>query len=320
MFAANHEKKTRGPSCFVRKAKDMKYITSSGENYNKKLIDCVRIKPTISINFSVGNESFISQGCHTGYLPYDCDLVSLNTHGTVINNEETQEDNDNIACMLFPEVPNINVSMYTFNIHNWKRTKKVYPLKFKSMFKVSDKDPETKCMILLCDWNGRVIASNILRALKNGLKASKTFVWGGIAKNLIVCATENNKRTCKRTSNCAAITIIGTKMKVWTILLDSKCNTKKLVEDKLKAFKEEIQLKRHSIGFMFACCVRGLNMFDEPHVESTIFKALFPKVPLVGCFGDGEFGKRITNEKSRRKRWQFVNSVSTSFMILTYDT
>ncbi|XP_043499576.1 uncharacterized protein LOC122522472 isoform X2 [Polistes fuscatus] len=218
---AKHEKRTRGPSCFIRRAKDMKYITSNGNNYNKKLIDCVRIKPSISINFSVGNESFISQAS---------------------NNEDCRK---------------------------------------------------TKCLILLCDWNGRGIALNIMKALKNGLCNSKASIWGGIAKNLIVCATENDKRTCKKTSNCVAITIIGTKMKTWTILLDEKCDTKKLVEDKLKAFKESVQLKRHSIGFMFACCLRGLNMYEEPNVESTIFKELFPKVPLVGCFGNGEFGKKL---------------------------
>ncbi|KAI4492654.1 hypothetical protein M0804_002445 [Polistes exclamans] len=319
---ANHEKRTRGPSCFIRRAKDMKYITSSGNNFSKKLIDCVRIKPSISINFSVGNESFISQGCHTGYLPYDCDLVSLNSYGTVINNEETQDDNDNIVCMLFPEVPNINVSMYTFNVYNWKRTKELYSNKFKTMFQASNNEDcrKTKCMILLCDWNGRGIALNIMKALKNGLCNSKASIWGGIAKNLIVCATENDKRTCKKTSNCVAITIIGTKMKTWTILLDEKCDTKKLVEDKLKAFKESVQLKRHSIGFMFACCLRGLNMYEEPNVESTIFKELFPKVPLVGCFGNGEFGKKIINEKAKKKRFVLCNSVSTSFMILTYNT
>lgn len=53
---------------------------------------------------------------------------------------------------------------------------------------------------------------------------------------------------------------------------------------------------------MFACKARGTEMHEEANVESTIFKRLFPKVPLAGCFGYGEFGKVTTvdevNEES----------------------
>lgn len=45
------------------------------------------------------------------------------------------------------------------------------------------------------------------------------------------------------------------------------------------------------MGFMFACKARGIGLYNEKNVESTIFKTLFPEVPLVGCFGNGEFGK-----------------------------
>lgn len=84
-------------------------------------------------------------------------------------------------------------------------------------------------------------------------------------------------------------------MRTYSVLLDANCNTKERVEDKLRTFKDRVQLKKHSIGFMFACCVRGTNTFKERNVESTIFKKFFPRVPLVGCFGDGEFGKKLIN-------------------------
>jgi F-box protein 22 len=89
---------------------------------------------------------------------------------------------------------------------------------------------------------------------------------------------------------CVAVFISGA-IQTWSTIIDMKCNTKELIEKKLKSFKERIKLKKHSIGFMFVCTARGSTMHKKQNVESTIFKTLFPNVPLVGCFGDGEFGK-----------------------------
>lgn len=93
------------------------------------------------------------------------------------------------------------------------------------------------------------------------------------------------------------------------MILEEKCNTKEQVEAKLKLLKDKVKLKKHSIGFMFACQARGTEMYKDANVESTIFKRLFPKVPLVGCFGYGEFGK-ITidevNEESKNNLFFFL--------------
>lgn len=89
---------------------------------------------------------------------------------------------------------------------------------------------------------------------------------------------------------CVGITIVGS-VDSWSIVVDESYKTKELVEQRLKLFKSHISLKKHSMGFMFACCERGENMFNERNVESSIFKKLFPDIPLVGCFGDGEFGE-----------------------------
>lgn len=101
--------------------------------------------------------------------------------------------------------------------------------------------------------------------------------------------------------HCFAILITGS-IQTWSMIVDRKYNTKERVEAKLKLFKDEVKLKKHSVGFMFVCQARGTEMYNESNVESTIFKRLFPKVPLVGCFGYGEFGRTTTvnevNEES----------------------
>jgi F-box protein 22 len=45
-----------------------------------------------------------------------------------------------------------------------------------------------------------------------------------------------------------------------------------------------------SIGLMFACVSRGHEFYEESGVESKAFSELYPGVPLLGFFGDGEIG------------------------------
>lgn len=115
-------------------------------------------------------------------------------------------------------------------------------------------------------------------------------MWGGVVQNLSTSELNNttNYKGCHFES-CIVIIITGS-VDSWSIVVDESCDTKELVEQKLKLFKNHIRLRKHSIGYMFACCERGKYMFNEYNVESSIFKKLFPTVPLVGCFGDGEFG------------------------------
>ncbi|XP_043679613.1 F-box only protein 22-like isoform X1 [Vespula pensylvanica] len=318
---ANSEKRTRGPSCFIRSTREMRYTSSSWDGVKKEIIECSTVKPSLSVFFTVGNEGSLSQRCHCDYLPSNCDSISLNTYGVVINNAESEEDSENIVCMFFPEVPNIKISTLTFNVYDWKNLKETYCDQLKSEFETPFNNDcrKTSCLILLCDWSGRSIALSLLKSSKNWFPNKRASIWGGIAKNLSVCTSINNARVCKNSANCVAIIISGIQMRTCSVLLDANCNTKERVEDKLRTFKDSVQLKKHSIGFMFACCVRGTNTFKERNVESTIFKGFFPRVPLVGCFGDGEFGRKLLNETCKRKRVKWYNSESTAFMILTYN-
>jgi len=46
-----------------------------------------------------------------------------------------------------------------------------------------------------------------------------------------------------------------------------------------------------SVGLMFACCGRGRDFYSgKVNVESSVFKKLYPRVPLMGFFGGGEIG------------------------------
>ena len=77
--------------------------------------------------------------------------------------------------------------------------------------------------------------------------------------------------------------------------------------EKLKACKKLGNLDdptSNSFAFMFACCGRGKHFhFDKGNVESKCFKALFPNTPLIGIFGEGEFGwNYLPDEKNTRTK------------------
>lgn len=128
-------------------------------------------------------------------------------------------------------------------------------------------------------------------------------VWGGVVQDIYAQCINNDCVYKTRTKNksfqrmdspyCVAVLITGA-IQTWSVILEKQCDTKERVEARLKLFKDQVKLKKHSIGFMFVCKARGAEMYNEANVESTIFKQLFPKVPLAGCFGYGEFGKTTT--------------------------
>jgi len=132
-------------------------------------------------------------------------------------------------------------------------------------------------------------------------------VWGGVLQDLCVqCIHSPYERQRNRllqrmpTPYVVAVLITGS-IQTWSTVLEKKCNTEEWVEARLKSFKDKVKLKKHSIGFMFVCVARGDEMYYETNVESTIFKRLFPKVPLVGCFGYGELGKTTIVDEVKKE-------------------
>lgn len=122
-----------------------------------------------------------------------------------------------------------------------------------------------------------------------------TSLWGGVIRAYIASDPslndKNNEKKGRGSSGCIGV-LIGGFMQTWSIVVNVECNTEEQVEARLTAWKNRIgKLGRFSMGFMFACQGRGITMYDKENVESSLFKKLFPKIPLVGCFGDGEFGK-----------------------------
>jgi len=137
-------------------------------------------------------------------------------------------------------------------------------------------------------------------------------VWGGVFQDVYVQRIYSlYKRQRKglrqdiETPYVLGVLITGS-IQTWSTVLVNRCDTEECVEARLKSFKDRVKLKKHSIGFMFVYVLCKKEKYYETNVESTIFKRLFPKVPLVGCFDYGELGKTTIMDEVKEESEFFI--------------
>ncbi|XP_003700790.2 F-box only protein 22-like [Megachile rotundata] len=325
--AANNEKHTRGPMCLIEST-----TVPEDADYRKdikiEIIKKLRIKPSLGLLFipEVFIPCFTNTDCYCKALPSNCSTITLVTHGIIMDDKEFEEDLEHFIGVFLPDLPNLRIKPISFTDNviydiDWLSESQRRDIKkIKSVFNTPAKGRGiSKCLLLFCNWRGRRTALKVAYALRKCYKSNELPVWGGVAKYGNICNAKDSKSITFEVSFCTAIPLVGP-FDTWSLIIDKTHNTKERVEQRMKLFRNRICLKRHSIGLMFACCARGKNMFQESNVESSIFKKLFPTVPLAGCFGDGEFGtNKILNEPPDNKRKSWYKEISTVFLIITYD-
>ncbi|XP_011686686.1 PREDICTED: F-box only protein 22-like [Wasmannia auropunctata] len=324
--AANNEKLTRGPCCFIQHYKTRHDFLSHVKN--------IRIKPSAGFFFIPENTPRNVEERIEALLPKYCEAVMLYSRGVIMDKEMEYHPFPNMACAFLPEIPNVRVKSFNVTTHALIDTTVEYQEIISIINKTSTSNHETStCLMLFCNYIGHITAKRWASVIQKSTKNKVVSVWGGVLQDIYAQRAHTGKgqkkpRPTERTHKpcCFAVLITGA-MQTWSMILERKYNTKERVEARLKLFKDQVKLKKHSIGFMFVCKARGTEMYDESNVESTIFKRIFPKVPLVGCFGYGEFGKTTdldevneeTNSKEGKKRKKsWYNEFSTVFLILTY--
>lgn len=327
--AANNEKRTRGPiSLIANYEKFLPKEKSTMECLKTQIIKNLTIKPALGLFFTNPTVVFGTQDCHSKVLPRNCNTVTLGTHGVISDNKELEKNLGAIVCAFLPQLPNVKIRTFVLGRGSSRgarnhvpKSVEGYSQQLKRILGAPKKTSgSSKCLLLFCDLYGRSLARQILNSLKPCYPGDVLSIWGGVANDLLVCNSKTDEKDeYAEFAFCVGITLIGS-VDTWSIIVDETHKTKEQVEHRLNSLKNSVQLKKHSMGFMFACCARGESMFNECHVESSIFKRLFPEVPLVGCFGYGEFGENtIPNESAadvETKEW--YNERSTVFMILTY--
>ncbi|CAK9830248.1 F-box only protein 22 [Anthophora retusa] len=303
---ANDEKRTaRGSILYF--LQDMR----SAEYFNTQIVQKLLIKPTLGLFFATPWRISGEKDCHCKVLPANCDVITMRTHGVIINDRELKNGLRDVVCTFLPDIPNVTIKTITFVGAVRSQTVAQYLQQMKTVFNTSESNSH-KCLLLFCNGKGRALAKAVTAVLKQNNK--KPSVWGGVVRDLLICNSKDaTHNRCAQYATCIGVTLVGL-VDSWSVVIDGCYRTKKAVEERLKSFRNHVSLRKHSMGFMFACHERGERMFCEDNVESSIFKNLFPEVPLVGCFGDGEFGNTTPNEEE--EIW--YNEISTVFLIVTY--
>lgn len=328
MEAANHEKRTRGPVCCMKYNHRWCSDVTGKFIQNRFISSALRVKPALSL-FITGLPCQVQNddeplGCYCGFLPSSCTSIKLNTAGVVLNNFEVEDQLSRLLCMFLPDIPGLKMKTFVMTYgHSVNRdiflTAQKHTKELQEFFQTDAKSSkESNCFLLFSDRHGRDVAIKILNSLKASFPGDSLSVWGGVAsQSLTACCSDNPERHIRQYVRCVGIALAGPIL-TWSIIVDKTHKTKEQVEQRLKLLRNRVRLERHSLGFMFACCARGKALYDERHVESRIFKSLFPDVPLFGCFGDGEFGENTVASETSRKKSHYYNEKSTVFMILSY--
>lgn len=80
----------------------------------------------------------------------------------------------------------------------------------------------------------------------------------------------------------------GENLEAASIVIDKSTTD---VSKELSLFKNTGLLdSRSCFAVMFSCVGKGIHKYSVPNYESSIFRMLYPNVPVVGVFGNGEIG------------------------------
>ena len=117
----------------------------------------------------------------------------------------------------------------------------------------------------------------------------------------------------------------GPSLHVASVILGQKVKNEKAVERELKRLKDSNVQSGQTIAFMFSCCGRGHYFYKKNNVESTVFRRLFPGIPLLGFFGNGEIGHehlpqlRTADCNIDDDLPEIIHSYSTIFVLLSWQ-
>ncbi|XP_012253591.1 F-box only protein 22-like [Athalia rosae] len=305
---------------------------------SRSIHDDLFIDPCIGLVFfgrhlksPIHNLEFWVSDCLYDHLSRRINSITIWNYGLMYDGIEKS---GNVVCGLFlPEIPGVKIRLFSMDMTDIKNfrtdtTQKIRDKSARELCGISPDEDNIKCIMFFLNQNEDDIVANMLN-IKHILKSfhrtkaeapnspAKIALWGGMSLNMRAYVGATGDKNCTETAAVAGISICGSGVSTWSIVLNYRIRTKAQVEKELTTFRDAVKLQKHSVGFMFACCGRDEKWFKERHVESTIFRKLFPNIPLVGSFGGGEIGtSTIPHECSKG----ILHEYATAFLIITYGS
>ncbi|CAD6208482.1 GSCOCG00003494001-RA-CDS [Cotesia congregata] len=288
-------------------------------------------KPMLGIFFNSLDRGYSE--CVARHFPLDSYCISVSNYGVIFNNEEHEKIENYSAFSLLPDDPDVDIDLITANHFSMILTNKKRG-RFKSVstafwrsygctigaiyqsFRSSVRRlRQVKCVIIFVNQNAECDAEP---SIPDIFDKKVKVAWGGVCKDLTVMPVcKPGLRTVSKPM-WLGVLISGRNVRCWSTILTEDDDTDEAIRKKLLELKEQVEFLKHTVAYMFACTNRGSELHQgRKNVEASIFKSIFPDVPLTGSFGSGEYGTYSEREYNSEDEGIF-HQVSTTIMILSY--
>uniref|UniRef100_A0A8C4WUS8 F-box protein 22 n=1 Tax=Eptatretus burgeri TaxID=7764 RepID=A0A8C4WUS8_EPTBU len=221
-------------------------------------------------------------------LPGDCHAVGLAAPGVIVTPEDDPkcrplelEKEEGGFALLFPEMEGVRVKSFTFSRDFLITTEKLQQMGLLG-------EPELRA-VLLFGFGSAISGAGSLRAwrkcsqLASFLDRPGVILAGGQVDQLL----SPSKLFGEAGGLC--ISISGPAVRAASLLLDSDVSSFEQAKSQLRGTALE---PTPTLALMFSCVGRGQTYYNRLfNVEADAFHSVYPKTPLFGFFGNGEFGR-----------------------------
>lgn len=295
-------------------------------------------------------------------LPAQCRSVSMMAPGIVVMDpfsrkpleiENIDRQTPALSMIAFPDLPQCQI--VPFNIsEDFEAIKEVLcgtatrvtpsqigELSLKKITQGQIEDLSTiKGLILLSDGHTIQHSVELIRAISQHTQGK--FALAGGLGHLARCSSEEETRDLatlfesrrwdfvspgKITNRTSGLIFAGSNVKMASHILNQSIRAEKKVRAILSEFKTSGLNLMNAVGFMFACTGRGKGFYrGKKNMESGIFHELYPNIPLIGIFGNGEIGLDFCASSAQSKpppsisQGKCILSYTSVFIIVSFDS
>ncbi|GFY38202.1 hypothetical protein TNIN_435431 [Trichonephila inaurata madagascariensis] len=222
----------------------------------------------INKNDKKKKSQLIAQTALKNFLPDKCQVSFTVALGIVGCNADCVpleiENCPAMSGIFIPKVEGVTINKYRLNKENYGA----------SAF-IAENAP-IKALLVFSTSKGARAVNKLIQGCRSDDGSLKMAVGGAIVES-----TEY--------SQGSFVAFSGPNVEAASIIIN-KNDKKEKITAKFETFKETGLLNHKCFAFMFACIGRGYSFYQEHNVESSIFCKMYPNVPLIGLFGNGEVG------------------------------
>lgn len=183
---------------------------------------------------------------------------------------------------------------------------------FISWSKLEEKPFEMQYLICICIWYYQEVIEIIVLCLFSWLKVcnseedykSDVVIIGGLVESFVMVDNE------VKNAGVVGLAFTGN---VEAVSMVHHGETVEGVQESLKELRKcGITCNKNTACFMVSCIGRGQEFYHAKNVETGIFQQVFPGIPVVGFFGNGELGLDL---HSHERDGHFLHSYSSVFCL-----